>query len=702
MDRRSRSKIFTSPASVASQRIPFRSTIAPETVAAGSPSFRPIHSGALPSRTSRSPFASVGIAQPSASRTRPFGSAAGGIPTTTRIRAAFPRRGARGRARGERTRSGPVPGDRHREARGPAESGRARRRPGGEPRDPLRRSRPSRTRPPPARARGRSGRSPPEASPLRRAPRAGGRRALRPPIQSSSATRPGASAAGPDSPGSPAGAERLAARRAIPATGAIRASPSCVAAQTDPSAGRRQGAHGVVRQTVARREALELPAVVARDAVGRPHPDHPVAVLGDAEDLRVLQAVRDAVDPERGTGRLRQPRAQEGGGERDGAPTGAPHPRGTGRSLHTGLPANATRVPGRDGSRLAVLALAVARGPPGPPPEGGFRAAHTRRLPHRSQRRNRPHAHRAALRGREPSRHHPRPQAPRRLDRAPRDEAVHGIDPRPPAPRADPLRVRGRPDLPPRGAPLHAERVHPGHGAPGERRGDDGDARVRPEAGRVARAAGRLHVSLLDRGLRHARPRREGEGREGEGGRLHEPDDDVRLQQALLRAARPLLRPPLQAAGPRDALGKGRLPRHPLPRPHLGLHGPVGRHVGLRPRDDPRRRLRQALRLLREARRPDPLHGDARRRRRAPPARRRAAREADEDRLQHRRVRTVGSGGPGDRREGLSRTPRSRRRSTRSARESSTAGPPTSTTPRPGRTGASLPASTSTAPSRST
>ena len=30
----------------------------------------------------------------------------------------------------------------------------------------------------------------------------------------------------------------------------------------------------------------------------------------------------------------------------------------------------------------------------------------------------------------------------------------------------------------------------------------------------------------------------------------------------------------------------------PLPRPHLGLHGPVGRHVGLRPRDDPRRRVR--------------------------------------------------------------------------------------------------------------
>ena len=217
--------------------------------------------------------------------------------------------------------------------------------------------------------------------------------------------------------------------------------------------------------------------------------------------------------------------------------------------------------PRRDGSPLAVLALPVARGPPGPPPEGGIRAAHTRRLPHRSQRRDRPHAHRAALRGREPARHHPRPQAPRRLDRAPRDEAVHGLDPRPPAPRADPLGVRGRPDLPPRGAPLHAERVHPGHGAPGERRGDDGDARVRPEAGRVARAAGRLHVSLLHRGLRHAGPRREGESREGEGGRLHEPDDDVRLQQALLRAARPLLRPPLQAARPRDALGKGRLPR---------------------------------------------------------------------------------------------------------------------------------------------
>ena len=208
-----------------------------------------------------------------------------------------------------------------------------------------------------------------------------------------------------------------------------------------------------------------------------------------------------------------------------------------------------------------MLALAVARGPPGPPPEGGIRAAHTRRLPHRSQRRDRPHPHRAALRGRN------RPVIT--LDLKPLDasiaprvtQAVHRLDPRPPAARADPRRVRGRPRLPPRGAALHAERVHPGHGAPGERRGDDGDARVRPEAGRVARAAGRLHVPLLHRGLRHARPRREGEGREGEGGRLHHPDDDVRLQQALLRAARPLLRPPLQAARPRDALGQGRLPR---------------------------------------------------------------------------------------------------------------------------------------------
>ena len=90
IDRRSRSKIFTSPASVASQRIPFRSTIAPETVAEGRPSSGPIHSGSRPSRTSRSPLASVGIAQPSASRTRPFGSAAGGIPATTETAALPP------------------------------------------------------------------------------------------------------------------------------------------------------------------------------------------------------------------------------------------------------------------------------------------------------------------------------------------------------------------------------------------------------------------------------------------------------------------------------------------------------------------------------------------------------------------------------------------------------------------------------------
>ena len=46
---------------------------------------------------------------------------------------------------------------------------------------------------------------------------------------------------------------------------------------------------------------------------------------------------------------------------------------------------------------------------------------------------------------------------------------------------------------------------------------------------------------------------------------------------------------------------QGRLPLPPLPGAHLGGHGAVRRHLRLRPRDDPRRRAGQALRLLRRA-----------------------------------------------------------------------------------------------------
>ena len=50
-----------------------------------------------------------------------------------------------------------------------------------------------------------------------------------------------------------------------------------------------------------------------------------------------------------------------------------------------------------------------------------------------------------------------------------------------------------------------------------------------------------------------------------------------------------------------------------LPRADLGGDRALGRHLGLRARDAPRRGPGPALRLLRPARHPHPVHGDARR-----------------------------------------------------------------------------------------
>ena len=105
-------------------------------------------------------------------------------------------------------------------------------------------------------------------------------------------------------------------------------------------------------------------------------------------------------------------------------------------------------------------------------------------------------------------------------------------------------------------------------------------------------------------------PRRARQGR-----RVGPPDDDVRVQQAVLRAARALLRPPLQAVVRRAAVGTRRLPLRAVPRADLGDDGALGRHLGLRAGDDPRRGQGRALRVLRAARHADPVHGDARRRR---------------------------------------------------------------------------------------
>ncbi len=114
--------------------------------------------------------------------------------------------------------------------------------------------------------------------------------------------------------------------------------------------------------------------------------------------------------------------------------------------------------------------------------------------------------------------------------------------------------------LPPRGAAVDAIGVHAGDGAPGQRRRHAEPARVLAARGRVARPAGDVSLSLVDRRLRAAGSRDQAARRQGEGRRLQHAVDDVRLQQAVLRATGPLLREVLQAAGRRVAVGPRRFP----------------------------------------------------------------------------------------------------------------------------------------------
>ena len=115
-------------------------------------------------------------------------------------------------------------------------------------------------------------------------------------------------------------------------------------------------------------------------------------------------------------------------------------------------------------------------------------------------------------------------------------------------------------------------------------------------------------------------------GRQGQGRRMDASDDDVRVQQAVLRAAGHLLRAALQAARGGTRERARRFQVRAVSRADLGGDGAVGRHVGLCAGDDPRRGEGRAVRLLRPARYADPVHGDAGRRRRADDAGGRAAR----------------------------------------------------------------------------
>ena len=78
-------------------------------------------------------------------------------------------------------------------------------------------------------------------------------------------------------------------------------------------------------------------------------------------------------------------------------------------------------------------------------------------------------------------------------------------------------------------------------------------------------------------------------GRQGAEDEFNAADDDVRVQQAVLRAARPVLRAPLQAAGRRTASGRVDFRCVRFSRADLGGDGAVRRHVRLRAGDDPRR-----------------------------------------------------------------------------------------------------------------
>ncbi len=89
-------------------------------------------------------------------------------------------------------------------------------------------------------------------------------------------------------------------------------------------------------------------------------------------------------------------------------------------------------------------------------------------------------------------------------------------------------------------------------------------------------------------------------------------DDDVRVQQVLLRTPRPLLRASLQAVVGGAPERRRGFPRVAISRPDLRDDRALGRHVRLRAGNGARRRGGPALRLLRAARHADSVHGDAR------------------------------------------------------------------------------------------
>ena len=183
---------------------------------------------------------------------------------------------------------------------------------------------------------------------------------------------------------------------------------------------------------------------------------------------------------------------------------------------------------------------------------------------------------------------HARRQPARRVAGAARRARVHRIDHRRRPARAHARGVRGRSRLPPRGAAVDARGVHAGDRASRQRRGHAQPARVRAAPGRIARPPGRLRLSVVDRRVRPAGPRR----------RRRAPAACAKTSTRIRRrctgatsctasSSAATTRGTTSSCRPTRVAAR-RFPLRPVSRADLGDDRAVGRHVRLRAGDDSR------------------------------------------------------------------------------------------------------------------
>ena len=203
-------------------------------------------------------------------------------------------------------------------------------------------------------------------------------------------------------------------------------------------------------------------------------------------------------------------------------------------------------------------------------------------------------------------------------------------------------------------------RVHADARAPGERRGHAAAARVRAAAGRVARPAGGVRLSVVDRRLRPARSRRRGPAP----ARCARTTTTSRRRctaatSCIASSSAATTRGTTSSSRP-SALA-GRVDFRCLRFPGLisAMTVPSGGTSDYAPEMIHAAAKGEPYALLRPARHAHPVHGHAGRHRRAAAAGRRAARAADAHRLQHPRVQPVGRR---DARRRARRVPRRRHR----------------------------------------